>query len=521
MKKGVKAAAGGAAVALLGAGCVALGLLYNAERAANRDLKAQLDELSQKEKRAAVLQSISAQMEDIAYQQKTISDEQREEALQQTRVANEMRHRSETERQNALAAEAEAVASQRRALEAQAVAEQQRQVAEQQRAQAEEAKSVADTLSYVALGRSLGSISTTQFQAGKTDMADLLAYASYLFTTRYGGDVYNPAVYHALTDASQSKRIQPMLNGAAMALTDVPGPNESVVSVSNYGELLNMQASSVTGAPRHLFNNKEYDFRAVRLAPNGDVCAVSRTGMLVVAQGTTVHVVPLTGVDHPFAIQPLSTDEMLVVGEAQVAVYNVLQRAVSAVKQLPFRVVAVGQHNGKPLLFDQHQQMHPVASLDKIGSERVPVAGVLSAYASSDDGSMQAYGMTDGTIVLCMQGGRQRQLVGHLSRISRLQFNGRNLYSSSYDGGLNLWVISEGKIEPITVFTMPSWMMDFDFDRSRQYVVAADHNGNIAQALIAVPLMVARIKTRLKRNLTPEEWNYYIGPNVPYERFVE
>jgi hypothetical protein len=32
--------------------------------------------------------------------------------------------------------------------------------------------------------------------------------------------------------------------------------------------------------------------------------------------------------------------------------------------------------------------------------------------------------------------------------------------------------------------------------------------------------MVDVLKKKLKRNLTAEEWNYYIGKNVPYEVFI-
>jgi hypothetical protein len=42
------------------------------------ELKVQLSNLQRQEKRSAVLQSVSKQMEDIAYEQKKISDEQRE-----------------------------------------------------------------------------------------------------------------------------------------------------------------------------------------------------------------------------------------------------------------------------------------------------------------------------------------------------------------------------------------------------------------------------------------------------------
>ena len=173
------------------------------------DLESQISELQRKEKHATVLRSVSAQMEDIAYQQKAISDEKREEALQQTRLANEMRERSEIERQHAIIAQNSAVVSQQKALEAYDQAESQRQIAEHQRIQAEFSKRVADTLSYIALSRSLGSLAVAQSKSGNQEIADMLCYASYIFSRRYMGDVNNPAIFEALTLCSESKKEWP------------------------------------------------------------------------------------------------------------------------------------------------------------------------------------------------------------------------------------------------------------------------------------------------------------------------
>ena len=84
------------AAGLILAGTTAVGLMgWNSSNKEIDELKAQLSDLQRQEKRSAVLQSVSKQMEDIAYEQKKISDEQREEAVEQTNVANEMRQRSE------------------------------------------------------------------------------------------------------------------------------------------------------------------------------------------------------------------------------------------------------------------------------------------------------------------------------------------------------------------------------------------------------------------------------------------
>jgi hypothetical protein len=63
--------------------------------------------------------------------------------------------------------------------------------------------------------------------------------------------------------------------------------------------------------------------------------------------------------------------------------------------------------------------------------------------------------------------------------------------------------------------------MNFNFDASKQYIWIGDQDGNITQALINIPMMVDQMKKNLKRDFTPDEWNYYIGNNIPYESFVK
>ena len=75
--------------------------LLKSEKGKVYELETQIAELQVKEKRSAVLQSISRQMEQIAYQQKSISDEQREEALRQKREADEAKELAESQRHEA------------------------------------------------------------------------------------------------------------------------------------------------------------------------------------------------------------------------------------------------------------------------------------------------------------------------------------------------------------------------------------------------------------------------------------
>lgn len=153
-------------------------------------------------------------------------------------------------------------------------------------------------------------------------------------------------------------------------------------------------------------------------------------------------------------------------------------------------------------------------------SSQVPFKGQVTAFASSKNTGLKAYGLRGGTIYLVRPNGKSVRLVGHRSQVSKIKINGMRIYSSSYDGNLILWAADQEKIEPITLFTTQSWIMDFNFDNKKEYIWAVDQKGNITEAFISVPKMVDKLRNKLKRNLTQDEWDYYVGRNIPYERFL-
>ena len=62
---------------------------YTQEQAVVNDLKSQIANLTKREKESAVMQSVNAQLEEIANQQRIVSDERRDEAVEQTKIAND------------------------------------------------------------------------------------------------------------------------------------------------------------------------------------------------------------------------------------------------------------------------------------------------------------------------------------------------------------------------------------------------------------------------------------------------
>ena len=494
---------------------------WYAEHGRVAELESQVAELQLTEKRSAVVRSISKQMEEIAYQQREISDEQREEAIQQKKVADEMRLRSEVERQNALIARHEAEVSAQQAQEARLIAEDERLMAEHQRIQAEFSKRVADTLSYIALGRSLGNIATVQAQVGNTELSDLLTYASYYYINKYEGDVYYPSVFQALMTSSMSNRSWPCHNGSVMGMGYL-NDDQSMVTVSSYGEImLNKRVDNQLDS-KILFSDKNFDFRSVYVDEKDIVYAVSREGQLVIIDKGSTRIIPIDNLVHPQDISFLDEHSLLLIGEHGLAVYDKEKNVIVAIRELDSNIITSFKlYNNKPMLFDNQGHQHAVIDINNLNTSPIPVKGRVTAFAGSKNTRVQAYGMSDGTIYLYDEKNNGiTKLEGHLSRISSLKFDGRRLYSASYDGSVKLWNTSSEKIEPITLFSTSSWIMCFKVDKTKQHAWMGAREGNIIEGLLSVPMMVDIVRNKLKRDLTREEWNYYIGDKIPYESFI-
>lgn len=498
----------------MGVGMAVVYQWYAAEQEKTQTLEERLALLSQQEKRSAVMQRVNEQMEEIANQERRISDEQRIKAEQQTAVAEQMRRNAEEERQNALEAE-------HRAVEASKVAMSERAIAEQQRSNAEYQKRVADTLSYITLARQLGDVSIKESESGNQELARLLAYASQLFTTRYKGDIYTSSVYQSLVIASQSKQQWSMQKGAIYDLAFYNDKDNTFVTCSSYGEMMRHRQKGDKIANEVLINNSSYDLRDVYIdREREDVYAISRTGhFIIVSKNGNKLELQVTDIG---ALQKLEVagKQVLLLGEKGMALVDTEHRSIVRTKPFTFKSVSISRADNYPCIFDDNGRMHVVKSIDRIESTKLPFKGQVTAYASSKSSKIQTYGMSDGSIYYVNPQGQMQKMTGHRSRVTKIKIIGWRIYSASYDGRINLWMADQPKIEPMTIITTNGWIMNFTFDEKKEYLWCGDQKGTLTQSLISVPRMRTMLKDKIKRNLTREEWDYYIGRNIPYEAFI-
>ena len=479
------------------------------------ELESQVVVLQRQGQNSELDRSVSEQMEQIAHGQQALSEERSQEAIRQSAIAQAATLRSEAERRKALKAQAAAEISAAEALESYKMAEHQRQ-------NAEYARMVADTLNYISLGRTLGSQSYSIYQTGNTVLGNMLAYASYLYTHDYGGNLYSPTVFQAMTQSAGGRNSWSIHNGSISRLVISPKDGR-LLTVSTFGEIFSHQINGEQMHTNRLMSDKQYWFSDLYAAPSGKVYALSYTGHLVIIDGNQSRVVMVENVKKPLGLQILNEGRsLLIVGENSAALFDIATEKILVTRHLDFHVTSTGRLGKTPILFDNQRGMHLVNGLDKITTEKVPVSGVVTAYACSRKDHLTAYGMADGTIWLTDGSGKTYQLVEHLSRVTKLEFIGRRLYSSSYDGKMLFWPIeSNSQINAVTLYQSAHWLNDFTFSSNKDYIMMGEHNGTVTQSLISLPKIAQRLRQNVKRNFTQDEWNYYVGKGIPYRKIKE
>lgn len=520
---------------------------------------------------AAIAQRVSQQMENIAYQQKAISDRQRERAEKQSELALQMRDRAEQESRIAREAEGKAVKSAHDAVKSAEMAEQSAQkakasaqeaekqksialnhqkIAEEQRDQAKRAKSISDTLTYRTLGRTLGNASQQYFNTNR-EISDIQAYASWYFLNKYDGNTYQSESFKALNACSKGKIDSRLQNGSSIngiALTD-----GGYIVATDYGEIIKINSASSINSHTLLFHDTNYDFRDVVVVKN-KIYAISRHGELVCINcalpATSKQYVSIFKLknDVYFKVMAVSDKLLLLLANKSICWYSMANG--SNASQMLDRNLSSATKRGSKLI-DLFFADGTHAEMDLAGkiTRKTPITKHVVTAAYYDD-RLGCYflGQKDGKIDIYNKVNTYiTTLVGHSAQVLSIALVGDILVSGAYDKNVLIFNLPMLQIENSQTTFMeaiklskiersaPSgslskeWLTPVEYKStswpltikkiSATNVAIGYSNGQITHLNVSVPSMANTIKNRIHRNLTPEEWNQYIGTKVSYIKF--
>lgn len=471
-------------------------------------LESELEEARKRAEDAVLIRSVSRQMEEIAYQQKELSDRQRRRAELQAQENYRMKLRVEEEWKRAVTAQEEAE-------KAYEMAESQRRLAEERRLQAEMSKRKADTLTYLTLGRSLGTTAATLFRTGNPETATLLAYASWTFVKRYGGDRFTPSVYNAMTLVSGQPYVWKYHRGGIGAV--VWKNTGAFYSVGRYGEV--MEWTVGTGGKhgtRTLMSDPQRDFRDAYLADNGLLYALSYGGEILAFSDDKEEQCRTLGKRKCVSLLPMGGDLWTLTSDGWL-------QSTDEIRFLPVEgltcVTAFGNRLFAGTANGDLMEIHGNAWYNRTTCNLHPAT--VTAIAHDRVSGITAWGYDDGTVMLTdRKGKRLKRLVGHRSAVTGLAFTGNMLCSCSHDRTLRLWNLLEERTESVIALEAGSWLLCMALSPDGKTLLAGDAEGSIYCLSVFPDDMAGVLRKSLRRELTHREWEYYIGKGVPYETYI-
>jgi WD40 repeat protein len=112
-----------------------------------------------------------------------------------------------------------------------------------------------------------------------------------------------------------------------------------------------------------------------------------------------------------------------------------------------------------------------------------------------------------------------KELTGHKSGITDLEFSpdGLLLASAGLDRKLQMWVVDHENDLPILMDNNNGYVWDISFTKGSDYLIASCNNGEIRFWPTDPRMLAEQVCPQLKRNMTPEEWEIYVGNNIGYE----
>lgn len=520
---------------------------YEAELLTLREKQKTLED---KERNAIVTKRISEQMEDIAYQAKNIADSARQKAEFEGMKALEQARRADEERRNALIAKSFADKAEQEAREQAAKAERERLLAQEARDAADLARGKADTLRYIALGKSLSQTSITEYNTGNHDLARLLSFAAYSYTTQYGASPYQQDVFTSvLYNTHSARRRLHQFTGAVSAVLCIgkskqENLDEDILVATDYGEVARL-------TPRYhangrfndfdvemLFSDKRYFFQnmltfdnmAYLLDVEGRLVAIDLNKgnaqkpqvlnlassarqnerwkhLLKKKDGTMIAV----GEHQLYWVDPHKKNEK---GQEQMGIY--LQHYI------PEDITEAGIGDGKLLVFTkQHKYFVFMAGIPAEWPLVLPNQGTITSYYFHKGKKYHVLGTDLGSIYFYDTNGEQvSSFNGHTGAITHMEHYEWCFITSSYDKTLAIWNLDDigGLVAPISI-KCNAWPLTFAFDHKVRSLRIGYADGYLGSARISMQDNAATILRDLNRDFTENEWDYYIGKDVPYRRF--
>ncbi|MEO9804567.1 MAG: hypothetical protein ABJF04_15030 [Reichenbachiella sp.] len=151
----------------------------------------------------------------------------------------------------------------------------------------------------------------------------------------------------------------------------------------------------------------------------------------------------------------------------------------------------------------------------------IPETFAVNVLAVSSDHKLLAIGREKGdAIIWHLEEERIIRIIsGHQSAITAIDFSPDNkrILTASRDGTVRVWDVFDSKKFPIVLDDHDDWVMTACFDQTGTKILTGSKDKTIRIFNLDFEWMADRLCKYVNRNMTPEEWQDYVGHNFQYE----
>ncbi len=509
---------------------------------------------AEKQRLKAEEETVKAEKQTFIAEAATLqAQESEKDAVAQKELAEEQRVKAQKSERNAVWQQKIATKKSKEAAEEKQKAEQSAVEAKKQARIAGEASSAAQKLRMLSISQSMA-VKSEQIDIDTTLKA-LVAFQSYQFNNEYGGNLFNSDVYNGLYYA------QKYFYGNE--LTDFSGHVDQVRAFA-LDNNSNSFYSTGSGGKVFLWNQENtkdlatfYDTeninRAIELSPDGSKLFLGiGNGNVMVLNVKDTSLANKVIYQHKHAV----TCGMFITNNKLLSVSSKGLWALSDIntgktseffEHLPIKKIykhnedywAVGSQgfvlNITSFSPFEYKKYAVVFSEDGKESSFVEIAledkteitdrTKINALALSENSKYLTLGNIDGSILVWDFSKMEflRRLTGHTARINEIRFDNSGAYmaSASNDGKIIVWSTQDLNLPPLLLSDNDAWVTTIDFNKDGTALLAGYRDGKIRKWSTLFEPIANKVKAKINRNFSLEEWQQYVAKDIDYEKTIE